>query len=122
MRFLRRGLLIAVFVALLVAGWRFAAENGEPIRVSYLSGSVEGVRIWLVILCSFAAGAASATALAMLRLLRARLELRRYRRITRDLEAEVHQLRTLPLAPEADGDAADTDGPHLPAVTAERGG
>jgi len=98
MRLTRRILGIALFVALLVGGWRFAAENSQAVSVHYLVGSFESVPVWLVLFCAFATGAAATGALALVQSARLRLEARRYRKAVRGLEAEVHQLRNLPLA------------------------
>ena len=98
MRWVRRVLVAAFFVALLVSGWRFASENSQTVTVHYLVGSLEGVTVWRALLASFALGAAASAAVGLLRGLRLRLESRRYRKAARDLESEVHQLRTLPLA------------------------
>ena len=98
MRWMRRVLVAACFVALLVGGWRFAAENSQTVSIHYLAGSLEGVAVWRALLASFALGAAASAAIGLLRGLRLRLESRRYRKAARELESEVHQLRTLPLA------------------------
>lgn len=100
MRWVRRILLIALLVALPVAAHLFVSRHSEPIAIDYLAGRVEGVALWLVLLVTFAAGIAVATLLAVLRGARLRLEARRYRRAVRELEAEVHQLRNLPLSEE----------------------
>jgi uncharacterized integral membrane protein len=121
MRTARRLLGIAVFVALLVAGWRFAADNSEVVTVHYVVGQFEGVSVWLALLCAFLAGAVVVVLFGTVGAAKLRLEARRYRKLVRDLEAEVHQLRNLPLtAEEADvseshGDVASLGGP-------ERGG
>ena len=103
MRTVRRVLGIAVFVALLVAGWRFAADNSQVVTVHYVVGRFEGVSVWLALLCAFLAGAVVVGLLGMVGAAKLRLEARRYRKAVRGLESEVHQLRNLPLtAEEAD--------------------
>jgi uncharacterized integral membrane protein len=103
MRTARRVLVIAVFVALLVAGWRFAADNSQVVTVHYVVGQFDGVSVWLALLCAFLAGAVVVGLLGMAGAAKLRLEARRYRKVVRGLEAEVHQLRNLPLtAEEAD--------------------
>jgi len=121
MRTARRMLVIAVFVALLIAGWRFASDNSELVTVHYIAGQFEGVSIWLALLCAFAAGAVVVGLLGMVGAAKLRLEARRYRKAVRGLEAEVHQLRNLPLTAEEPvvreprGEVASLGGP-------ERGG
>ena len=118
MRTARRVLGLAVFVALLVAGWLFAAENSEVVTVHYLIGQFDGVSVWLALLCAFLAGAVAMALLGMLGAAKLRMEARRYRKVVKSLEAEVHQLRNLPLtAEEADlsearGELASLGGPE----------
>jgi uncharacterized integral membrane protein len=111
MRLARRLLLAVVVVALLYVGWRFPAENSQPVRVHYLVGSFENVPLWLALGACFLLGAALASLVAALKLTRARLETRRYRKAARGLESEVHQLRNLPLS--AEGAAAGPDEPGM---------
>ena len=56
--------------------------------------------VWAVIVCSFAAGAGLVGLYTAYRGVRAGLVARRYRVAVQELEAEVHQLRNLPLAAE----------------------
>jgi uncharacterized integral membrane protein len=113
MRTLRRLLVLAVFVALLVLGWRFAAANLEPVRVHYLAGVVEAAPLWAALLVAFAIGFALAGLAGLYQMARLSLTSRRWRKVARGLEAELHQLRNLPLAasepapPRAAGPAAD---------------
>jgi uncharacterized integral membrane protein len=107
MRLTRRILGIALFVALLVGGWRFAAENAQVVSVHYLLGSIDQVPVWQVLFCAFLAGVVVTGVLALVQTARLRLEARRYRKAVRGLEAEVHQLRNLPLA----SDEAEPGGP-----------
>jgi uncharacterized integral membrane protein len=111
MRLLRRLLLAALVIALLYVGWRFPTENAQAVRVHYLVGSFEEVPLWLALGASFLLGAALAGLVAALKLTRARLETRRYRKAARGLESEVHQLRNLPLS--AEGPAAGAGEPDL---------
>jgi uncharacterized membrane protein YciS (DUF1049 family) len=101
MRMARWVLVAAIFVVLLVAGWRFASDNSQVVTIHYVLGQFDGVSVWLALLCAFAAGAVVVGSLGMIGWLKLRLEARRYRKAVRGLEAEVHQLRNLPLAPEA---------------------
>jgi uncharacterized integral membrane protein len=112
MRVVRRLVLAALFVALLVGGWRFAAENPGPVVVSWLVGTSGELPLWLVLLVAFAAGAALTAVVAMLHLARLGMLTRRYRKAVSGLEAEVHELRTLPLAPEGEPDTSADAGPE----------
>ena len=105
MRWVRRLLGFGVFVGLLVLGWRFAARNSGDVSVDYLAGQFGGP-VWLVLLVVFTLGVVVAGAVGMVQATRLGLLARRYRRAVHGLEAEVHQLRNLPLAPDAAADAA----------------
>ena len=121
MRAARWVLAVAIFVALFYATWRFVSDNSELVTVHYVVGQFEGVSVWLALLCAFATGAVVVGVLAMLGAVKLRLEARSYRKAVQGLEAEVHQLRNLPLtADEAElseprGELASLGGP-------ERGG
>lgn len=102
MRWVRRGLLLAVLAGLMVLGWLFAAENETPVRLHYVAGELTELALWQVILLSFAAGAGTTGVFAAFYSAKHGLVARRYRKAIGRLEAEVHQLRNLPLAPESD--------------------
>jgi uncharacterized integral membrane protein len=121
MRMVRWVLVAAVFVALLVGGWRFASDNSELVTVHYVFGQFEGVSVWLALLCSFLAGAVVVILLGVVGWMKLRLEARRYRKAVRGLEAEVHQLRNLPLTAE-DSDVSQPPGEEASLGGSERGG
>jgi len=121
MRVARWVLVAAVFVALLIGGWRFASDNSGLVTVHYVFGEFDGVAVWLALLCSFLAGAVVVGLLGMAGWAKLSLETRRYRKAVRSLEAEVHQLRNLPLTAEE----ADVSHPRDELASlggAERGG
>jgi len=115
MRWVRRLVLIALLVGFMVGGWQFAAENQEPVRVHYVAGEFTEHPLWQVILISFFAGAAIVGLYTMFSSAKNGLVSRRYRKAIGGLEAEVHQLRNLPLAPESEARA-------LPGSTAQAEG
>jgi uncharacterized membrane protein YciS (DUF1049 family) len=106
MRWLRRLVVLALFVAALVGGWSFAHRNGVLVFVDYLAGTVDAP-LWAVLLVAFALGAAAAGAIAGYQWARLALTARRYRKLAHGLEEEVHQLRNLPLGPPDDARARD---------------
>ena len=110
MRWVRRALLLALVVGVLTAGWQFAAENQEPVSVNYLSGELEDVALWKVILACFGGGAGLVALFSMFASAKNGLIARRYRKAIGGLEAEVHQLRNLPLAPDSEAQGVP-DGP-----------
>ena len=116
MRIVRRLVLLALFVGILVLGWSFASRNAEPVTVSYVLGEVPSVPLWAVILASFVAGAAVAGVLSMFELTKQSLVARRYRKTAEGLESEIHQMRNLPLVADDSGEAGEA------AVPSERSG
>ena len=115
MRALRRALAIAAFVGLLVAGWRFAADHPEPVRIRYLVGETRELALWVALLGAFAAGAVAMGGLAAYQLARLSMLARRWRKVAARLEREVHELRSLPLA-QAGPEEGDPEAPlgHAP--------
>ena len=92
MRFVRKLVVVAVFVAVLVGGWQFAAQNSTPIQIHYLAGARDGVALWAALIGAFVVGGCLMAALGSYQVLRARMMTRRYRKLVAGLEAEVHQL------------------------------
>jgi uncharacterized integral membrane protein len=107
MIWVRRILLIGAGLLLLIGGWLFAAQNGEPVRVNYVLGEFAELALWKALIASFFVGAACVGAFSLFFALRHGLIVRRYRKALGGLESEIHQLRNLPLAPDPDppGDA-----------------
>jgi uncharacterized integral membrane protein len=98
MRLARRLLAIIVFVGLLFAGWQFADNNAQLVPVYYPGGEFAARALWVVLLAAFGSGVVLATLVAVVRGARIRLVSRRYRKLVDSLQAEVHQLRSLPLS------------------------
>ena len=98
MRSVRRLVAIAIFVAALVLGWKFAHANLEPVSVHYLVGVLDAVPLWAALVGAFGVGAVLVGIGALVPLARVSLTARRWRKVANDLESELHQLRNLPLA------------------------
>ncbi len=98
MKLVRRLLSIALFVGLLIAGWQFAAVNAQPVVVRHPAGEFSAAALWAVLLVAFGSGVVLAALVATVRGARIRLVARRYRKLVDSLQAEVHQLRSLPLS------------------------
>ena len=106
MRLVRRLFALVVFVGLLVGGWHFAAQNSGLVTVYHPGGELGEVTLWRALLIAFGSGAGIAAMVALVRGAKLRLVSRRYRKAIHGLEAEVHQLRSLPLSePKASGDS-----------------
>ena len=95
---LRRVLLAAVVIALVVVVRLFPDQNQGLVDIDLLLTKIDGVRLWLALATTFSAGIVVAFFVASLLLIRSSLVGRRYRKAIADLEAEVHHLRNLPLA------------------------
>ena len=104
MRLARRLFAFVVFAGLLVGGWYFAANNSELVTVYHPAGKVGEVKLWIALLSAFGSGVGIAAAIGLVRGARIRLVSRRYRRLITGLQAEVHQLRSLPLSDQASSD------------------
>ena len=98
MRWVRRWIGVALIAAVLIGGWSLKIGNDDTVAVDFLFGKFEDVELWQALLCAFAAGFALAGSGWVWHSLRARMTLRRYRKAVGGLEAELHQLRNLPLA------------------------
>jgi uncharacterized integral membrane protein len=123
MRWLARLLWMGLIVGMLVLGWWFAAANADAVAVNYVFGALAPMPLWMALLAAFGIGAAGAGLLAFYQIAKLGLVTRRYRKTVRGLEAEVHQLRNLPLS--TDDPLPEGAEPRLPAASRsalERGG
>jgi len=105
MRWLRRWIGVALIAAILVGGWLLKAGNDDVVRLDFLFGEVH-LELWQALLIFFGAGFALAGSGWVWHSLRARMIERRYRKAVGGLEAELHQLRNLPLAIDGDPGSA----------------
>jgi len=105
----RRLISAVVFVALLVAGWYFAANNSGSVVVYHPGGELGEFKVWVALAGSFGLGVAVSALIGLYRGTRLRLVARRYRKMLDALRSEIHQLRTLPLS-----DSTGADEPGAP--------
>jgi hypothetical protein len=110
----RRLIAIIVFVGLLVGGWYFAARNSTPIIVHHPAGAFGEVQLWVALLVAFGFGVSVTTVVSVVRGARIRLVSRRYRKLVENLQAEVHQLRSLPLSDQPATVSASWEQPSAP--------
>ena len=91
--------------------------NGVPPALDPLDSGIGEVRLWIALLAAFGSGVLVSVAIGLARGARIRLVARRYRRLVAGLQAEVHQLRSLPLSDEA----SPSGGDPLSSSSLERG-
>jgi len=115
---LLRILYVALVAALLVAAYQFTGRNTDIVSVHLFGWATPPQPLWMLLLAAFAVGFALASLLFSLRLFRSTLLARRYRKAMSSLEAEVHQLRNVPLA---DGPNLAASGPPGAPAGARRG-
>lgn len=89
-------LIALVFIVVLVAGIGFTALNAVPVRVDYFLGTLDTTLPW-VLLFALLAGFLLGFLVTAVWWLSARRNVSRLRRQLRTLEAEVNNLRHLPL-------------------------
>lgn len=89
-------LIALVFILVLIAGAGFAALNAAPVTLDYFLGRVETTLPW-VLLGALATGFLLGLLIAGISALGAKRNARRLRRQLRALEAEVTNLRNLPI-------------------------
>ncbi len=102
----RRLLALVILSTVLVGAWRFASQNAAEVTIYLWFGEIEKVSLWVALVTAFLGGALVAGLFGGYEWAKAGLLARRYRSTVAGLEAEVHQLRNLPLTVE---DAAQPD-------------
>ena len=120
---IRRVLGVALFVGLLVLGWKFASHNGDPVIVHYVFGVTESQPVWLVVMLACLMGLGLAGLFLGFVLLRDRVALRRLRKIVSGLEGELRDFRNIPVETEGIGVMEETSaGSPSPAGSSGAGG
>lgn len=112
MQTLRKLVSFALVFALVAGAVVFAIGNQTPVPVYYVLGRSEEQPLWLVSGLAFLLGTACAWVVSLWLISRAKLAERRHRKHAERLEAELHELRNLPLA---GGDAVRVEGNPVPA-------
>jgi uncharacterized integral membrane protein len=100
MRIARRVLWVAITAGLVVAGVAFVGRNRASVPIDLGVTTYPDTPLWQALLAAFAAGAALVALAALWQVLRLGMLSRRYRKQVARLEAEIHQLRNLPLSAE----------------------
>jgi len=97
-----RGLLFLVLLFAMV--YFFVTNSGQSVDINLFGTSYLGVSMYWVVVVSFMLGFGTALVLALIREIRLQRDMSRLRKLTRDKDRELADLRTLPL--RDDGTAA----------------
>ncbi|HPG28142.1 MAG TPA: LapA family protein [Myxococcota bacterium] len=90
-----------------VLGWSLRSANVQVVDLDLIWIRVPNLELWWLVLLSIAAGFLLATLIVGFAWLRGALVNRRYRKSIRRLEAELHELRSLPLSGRGDAPALE---------------
>ena len=96
-------LLIAGIGTIAIAAWlgmSFPAANATPVDLDLLWFRIPNLEVWSLMLVSVGTGVFVTSVFGGFLLLRGWIVGRRYRKIIKRLESELHQLRSLPLVKE----------------------
>jgi len=99
MRWFRRIFFVVLVGALFFAVLEFSTENAEPVVIHYLAGESAELALWQALALAACAGALLVAIPLGYLWTRSGLLAWQYRRTMSRQEAEIHQLRNLPLAP-----------------------
>jgi len=97
-----RGLIFLVLLFAMV--YFFVTNSGQSVDINLFGKQYLGVSMYWVVVVSFMLGFGTALVLALVREVRLQRDLARLRKLTRDKDRELADLRTLPL--RNDGTAA----------------
>ncbi|TJY62218.1 LapA family protein [Sinimarinibacterium sp. CAU 1509] len=105
-----RIVLLVLLIAVLVLGASIGYFNAQSVTFNYLLGEWQ-IPLIALLIADFAFGVLIALAVAAARILSLRLEVRRLRGRIRENEAELRNLRNLPVNPEPSIAAPPTSSP-----------
>ena len=97
-----RGLIFLVLLFAMV--YFFVTNSGQSVDINLFGKQYLGVSMYWVVVVSFMIGFGTAVVLALVREVRLQRDMARLRKLTRDKDRELADLRTLPL--RDDGTAA----------------
>ena len=120
MKWLRRVFVLALFVGLLWVSMEFTSRNEIQVPIDLIGFQTPMIPLWGALLGAFGLGAVFAWLSVVGKVMRQGLEARRSKKTVAGLEAEIHELRNLPLA-GAEGDAP-AGATRLGGAPAEPGG
>ncbi|MEE3326523.1 MAG: lipopolysaccharide assembly protein LapA domain-containing protein [Myxococcota bacterium] len=104
MKWLKRGIVFLVLLAIWFIGWHFVDAHALPVRLDFGSERFIEIPLWQALLAAAGFGAATVGIPLCFVLIRSKLEGRHYRKQGRRLEDELHGLRNLPLEQQTQKD------------------
>lgn len=107
-RFILFVIVIGFFTGALWLGGAFRVANAIPVDLDLIWVRIPNLELWLLLVAAFSLGAAIATMVVGFAWLRGWVLVRRFKKATKKLEKELHELRSLPLSGSA-GAAFDAD-------------
>lgn len=107
-RFILFVIVIGFFASALWLGGAFRVANAMPVDLDLIWLRIPNLELWLLLVAAFSAGAMTATMVVGFAWLRGWVVVRRFKKATKKLEKELHELRSLPLSGSA-GAALDAD-------------
>jgi uncharacterized membrane protein YciS (DUF1049 family) len=87
----------ALFVGAVFVVSNFGAKNETPIDIDLIWLQIIGVEIWRALVAAAGLGASFVALVLGFAWLRGKMITRRYKKLVKKLEKEVHELRSLPL-------------------------
>jgi uncharacterized membrane protein YciS (DUF1049 family) len=107
-RFILFVIVVGLFAGALWLGGAFRVANATMVDLDLIWVRIPNLELWLLMVAAFTVGAAIATAVMGFAWLRGWVVIRRFKKATKKLEKELHELRSLPLSGSA-GAALDAD-------------
>ena len=117
MRWFRRIFFIVLVGGLFYGALRFSSENAQPVAVHYLAGQTADVELWQALAAAACVGALLSALPLLFLWTRNRLLVWQYRRTMSRQEAEIHQLRNLPLTTPQSADPKRASEPIDPPLS-----
>ncbi len=101
-------IVFGLFAGALWLGGAFRVANAMRVDLDLIWVRIPNLELWLLLVAAFSVGAAIATMIVGFAWLRGWVLVRRFKKATKKLEKELHELRSLPLSGSA-GAALDAD-------------
>ncbi|MFK7897447.1 MAG: lipopolysaccharide assembly protein LapA domain-containing protein [Myxococcota bacterium] len=101
-------IVVGLFAGALWLGGAFRVANASLVDLDLIWVRIPNLELWLLVVAAFVVGAAISAAIVGFAWLRGWVVIRRFKKATKKLEKELHELRSLPLSGSA-GASLDAD-------------